>query len=200
MLTRLRRLGITVAVTFTLLFVVVTFTPLVVWWSGLLAGDWDSPGGDVLIVLSGDAIDAETLGINSYWRVVYASRVWNDGKFRRAIVSGKGIAPVMRDLLVARGVPADAITVEDKSRSTRENALNTARLLQGDSGRKVLVTSDVHMYRSRRVFEKAGLHVTGAPFPYGRKLGNHLDQRWGVFLELLRETVKTGYYQTRGWL
>ncbi|HWR51840.1 MAG TPA: YdcF family protein [Bryobacteraceae bacterium] len=200
MLIRLRRLGVTVAVLFALLFAVVTFTPLVVWWSGLMAGDCDARGGDVLIVLSGDAIDAQTLGVNSYWRVVYASRVWNDGKFRRAVVSGEDIAPVMRDLLVARGVPADAITVENQSRSTRENALYTARLLQSDRGRKVLVTSDVHMYRSRRVFEAAGMHVTGAPFPYGRKLGNHMDQRWGVFVELLRETVKTGYYGVRGWL
>lgn len=197
---RLRRLGVTVSVVFTLLFAAVTFTPLVVWWSGLMAGDWDARGGDVLIVLSGDAIDEQTLGINSYWRVVYASRVWTSGHFRRAVVSGRGVAPVMRDLLVARGVPAGVIVVEDTSGSTRENAVNTARLLQGDMGRKVLVTSDVHMHRARRVFEAAGLHVTAAPFPYGRKLGNHLDQRWGVFLELLRETAKTAYYQARGWL
>ncbi len=194
------RLFVTAAVAFTLLFAIVTFTPLVKWWSGLLAGDWDAAKGDVLIVLAADTIDSETLGPASYWRVVYASRVFREGNFHRVVVSGRGVAPVMRDLLVFRGVPKDALIVENESTSTRENALRTARILAAEPGRKVLVTSDMHMLRARRAFREAGVEVTGAPFPYGRKYGNNMLRRWQLFTELLTETSKTGYYLVRGWI
>jgi len=48
------------------------------------------------------------------------------------------------------------VVAENYSRSTRENALNTARLLAGDTGTLVLMTSDFHMYRALRAFRKAG--------------------------------------------
>lgn len=197
---RLLRAGSAFAISFTALFAIVTFTPLVKSWSSLLAGDWPAPKGDVLIVLSGDMIDEETLGVMSYWRVLYASRVYREGGFRRVVVSGKTVAPVMRDYLVFRGVPPEAITVENDSTSTRENAVFTARLLRGETGKKVLLTSDMHMLRARRAFGKAGLEVTGVPFPYGRKLGNGMARRWGLFVNLLDETAKTGYYALRGWI
>ncbi len=200
MVRRLARAGAVFGTAFTALFAIVTFTPLVKSWSTLLAGEWPEAKGDVLIVLSGDMVDAETLGVNTYWRVLYAERIYREGGFRRVVASGKDAAPVMRDYLLFRGVPAEAITVEDKSTSTRENALFTARLLAGDAGKKVLVTSDMHMWRALRTFRKAGLDVTGVPFPYGRKLGNNPLLRWGLFVNLLTETAKTGYYGLRGWI
>ncbi len=183
-----------------LLLVLVTFTPLVPWWSGLLAGDWDADGGDILIVLASEMIGDRILGVNSYWRTIYAWRTYETGKFRKVVVAGAGVAPAMRDLLVYFGVPADRIVVENGSTSTRENALFTARLLAPEPGRKVLVTSDMHMLRARRAFARAGLRVTGAPFPYGRKLGNHYPERWGLFLGLVTETAKTAGYYLRGWI
>lgn len=197
---RLLRAGAAFCVAFTALFATVSFTPLVMNWSRLLAGDWPDAKGDVLIVLSGDMVDDRTLGVMSYWRVLYASRVYREGGFRRVVVSGRTVAPVMRDYLVFRGVPPEAVTVENESTSTRENALYTARLLVGEPGRKVLLTSDMHMWRARRAFQKAGLEVKGVPFPYGGKLGNRIEGRWGVFVNLCVETVKTGYYALRGWI
>jgi len=197
---RLARAGAAFGAAFTALFAIVTFTPLVKSWSTLLAGEWPTAKGDVLIVLSGDMVDEETLGVNTYWRVLYAARIYREGGFRRVVVSGKEAAPVMRDYLIFRGVPAEAITVEDKSTSTRENALFTARLLAGEAGKKVLVTSDMHMWRARRAFRKAGLDAVGVPFPYGRKLGNRAALRWGLFVNLLAETAKTAYYGLRGWI
>ncbi len=194
------RLIVTASVAFALLFAAVTFTPLVKWWSGLLGGVWDTAKGDVLVVLAADAIDGETLGVASYWRVVYTSRIFREGNFRRVVVSGAGVAPAMRDLLIFRGVPKDALVVENESTSTRENALNTARILAAEPGRKVLVTSDMHMFRARRAFRKAGVDVTGAPFPYGRKYGNSMRHRWQLFTDLVTETAKAGYYLIRGWI
>lgn len=200
MWTRFRRLAAAASAAFTLLFAAVTFTPLVVWWSGWMGGPWDARMEGVMVVLGGDQIDPYTLGVSSYWRAVYASRAWRGGRFSRVVVSGKGVAPLMKDFLVSRGIPPAAILVENESSSTRENAVNTARLLAGDPAPKLLVTSDVHMFRARRALRNAGLAVTAFPFPYGRKLGNHARHRWGVFLELLAETSKTAYYGMRGWL
>lgn len=57
-------------------------------------------------------------------------RVWREGGFSRVIFSGAGIAPAMRTFAVSQGIPAGAIEIENRSVSTRENALRTAELLQ----------------------------------------------------------------------
>src|SRR5690606_9468293 len=69
--------------------------------------------------------------------------------------------PDANDLLTGFGVPGDAIVIAGASRTTRENALETARLLPAGA-RNLLVTSARHMPRSLRVFEPAGLAVPPA--------------------------------------
>jgi uncharacterized SAM-binding protein YcdF (DUF218 family) len=183
-----------------LLMLLVTFTPLVAWYARALSGNWVDGGGEVLITLGSGMLDSGTLDTGSYWRAVYAGLIWREGGFREVVVSGKGMAPLMRDFLVGHGVPAEAIRVEDGSGSTRENALYVKRMLEGVPGRKVLVTSDYHMFRARRAFEKAGLAVVPDPFPDALKGYNHWQNRWGIFLGLGVETVKIGYYWYRGWI
>jgi uncharacterized SAM-binding protein YcdF (DUF218 family) len=183
-----------------LLLLVVTFTPLVPWYARALSGIWDEPQGEVLIVLGGGTIDDTTLAPGSYWRAVYGERTWRAGGFRQLLVSGKNAAPLMRDFLLCQGVPAGAIQVEDKSASTRENALAAARLLASTPGRKVLVTSDYHMFRARRAFAKAGLAVRACPFPDVLKSSNSLPARWTGFITLTQETAKIVYYKLRGWI
>ena len=183
-----------------LLIVLVTATPLVGWWSNRLSGAWPEPRGEVLIVLGGGAIDSELLAIDSHWRSVYAWRAWKVGTYRKVVVCGKFVAPLMRNVLVAQGVPAAAIVVEDSSGSTRENALFAKALLAGDNRVKTLVTSDYHMYRAHAAFTKVGLEVTPMPFPDGMKRVHDPTQRWLVFLDLVRESVKIAYYRHKGWI
>ena len=71
----------------------------------------------------------------------------------------------MGRFLTASGIPPDKILLETNSASTRENALFTAAMIQTLPGTKVLLTSDYHMFRARRAFEAAGLHVVPRPFP-----------------------------------
>jgi uncharacterized SAM-binding protein YcdF (DUF218 family) len=179
---------------------VVTFTPVVPWYARTLAGIWDKPEGEVLIVLGAGSIDATTLDPGSYWRAVYAARTWRGGGFRELVVSGKGVAPLIQDFLVSHGVPAAVIRLEEQSTSTHENALNIARMLTAAPGRKVLVTSDYHMFRARRAFARAGLAVRACPFPDVLKQSNRLTARWDCFLTLGLETGKIVYYRVRGWI
>ena len=69
-------------------------------------------------------------------------------------------AEVMRDLLIARGVPEGIIHLEDRSRVTIENVRN-ARALLGDGKRVALVTSDYHVERALDDCRRAGLEAYG---------------------------------------
>jgi uncharacterized SAM-binding protein YcdF (DUF218 family) len=188
------------------LWMIVTVTPLVYWWATLLAGSWASPTGEVLVVLGGSTQQHGQLGGSSYWRALYAAQAWREGGFREIVVSGGGGAPsespaeAIRDFLVCQGVPLEAIRVETRSNSTRENAINTQALLAGVSGRKVLLTSDYHMFRASRAFRKVGIDVAARPYPDVRKRDTQWLGRWPAFLELIAETAKVGYYYARGWI
>gem|GEM_PF-818821 len=183
-----------------LLMVLATCTPLISWWTWKLASPWETPRGETLIVLSGALMNDDTLAPGTYWRTVYTERAWRTGAFRRIVVSGAGVAPVMRDFLIQRGAQAEAIVVENESLSTRENALRTARLLANAPGTKALITSDYHMFRARRAFRKAGLEVLPCPIPDALKRYRSWQARWPVFLDLSVETVKIAYYYGRGWI
>ncbi len=183
-----------------LLMLLVTVIPVDSWYARALAGQWNDPRGDTLIVLGGGTVGEGLIGLGSYWRTVYAVRAWRQGRFRQMIITGEGAAPAMRDFAVAYGVPATSIRVEDKARSTRDNALYVARMLDANAGTKALLTSDYHMFRARRAFEKAGVGVVPLPFPDVGKSAQRWYNRWPAFIDLCRETVKIGYYKVRGWI
>jgi len=189
---------------FGLLYLVVTITPVDLWWARALAGDWNDPKGDTLIVLGGASLEDGTMGLNSYWRAVYAARAFPEG-FQRVVISGgaaPGDSPVsqgMRDFLIAKGISSSVIVLETGSRSTRENAVMVSRLLTSEPGTKVLMTSDLHMLRASRAFQKAGLTVLHRPFPDAMKRYSCIPCRWQIFLELSVESAKLLYYCARGW-
>ena len=188
-----------------LLFVLVTVTPVDAWWINLLDRPWNDPKGDVLVVLGADAV-RDVIGWSSYWRSVYAVRVWREGGFREIVVSGgaaAGVVPVaerMRDYMVSQGVPPDVIRVETQSQSTRENALRCKALLESLPGKKILLTSDYHTFRASRTFRKVGIAIEPRPFPDALKRITSPAERWPVFLGLCRESAKSAYYFLRGWI
>lgn len=182
------------------LLLVVTFSPLDYWWATALAGPWNTPKGDVLIVLGGSVLDDGTLGESSYWRSVYATRAYREGQFRQVVLSGMSAAEAMKSFLVCQGVPPEVIRLETRSTSTRENALFTKELLTGVSGRLVLLTSDYHMFRAHHAFGKIGLDVVPIPYPDVRKRATRWTGRWPAFVDLMVETGKIPYYFVRRWI
>jgi len=72
------------------------------------------------------------------------------------------------------GVPESAILIEEKSRTTYENAVQTKAML--GSGRILLVTAAYHLPRAVRLFEKQGFVVT--PFPCGYESQHTPQQAW----------------------
>ena len=132
------------------------------------------PPADAIVVLAGDV---RAGGSNPYPQlgrtgdaIAHAVRLHRAKLAPVIIVSGgvlgrgqsRPMAGAMRDALVALGVPEDAVLVEGRSRTTRENALFTAELAAERGIEQVLlVTFDLHMRRSLAAFRKAGL----APVP-----------------------------------
>lgn len=196
---RLVRRGLTLLGFWLLL---ITCTPAVNWYARLLAGPWNDPRGDVLIVLGADAISDGVIGESSYWRAVYAVRAWREGGFQEIILSGgSSIVDPMKRFMISEGVPESVIALEHAARSTHENAMFTRQLIGTNTSRKlILLTSDYHMYRAWRAFRKAGLETAPRPFPDALKRGQSWQRRWSVFLDLTVESVKILYYMAVAWI
>ena len=182
-----------------LIMVLSTITPIDRWWAHAYSGPLQQPRGDILIVLSAARDNGGVVSFSSYWRTRYALLAWQSGGFQKIVVTG-GEGPGMANFLIAEGVPSQAIVAEWQSQSTRENGINTARLVAGMPGRKVLLTSDFHMYRSIRVFRKLGVDVTPMPVPDVLKSAKHWNARFPAFETLVVETAKIVYYKLRGWI
>lgn len=90
-------------------------------------------------------------------------------------------AEVMRDMLAARGVPAEIIKLEDRSRVTIENVVNAKNLLP-EGARIAMITSDYHLERALDDCIRAGLNAygVGAVTP----AGNYRDEMFAKEKEL----------------
>lgn len=129
------------------------------------------PRADAIVVLGGDGLPSPSGDWNDAPEETGAKRI-GFGYFLYAA----GRAPVMmlcvgergarmtRNLLERHGVPAAALHLEARSRTTWENALYLAPMLRREGARRILlVTSPVHMRRAAAVFRKQGFDVIPAP-------------------------------------
>lgn len=139
------------------------------------------PTEEVIVVLGGGTDPAEAprteVEMNSAGdRVIYAARLYREGKARHVLVSGGRLdwnsqlstpAAEMASLLEWLGVPKDAIWQQDQSQNTAEDAQYCAELLEGKGIKRILlVTSAWHMLRAVWFFEAQGIDVIPLPTDY----------------------------------
>jgi uncharacterized SAM-binding protein YcdF (DUF218 family) len=185
--------------TFGLLILLVISTPLVSWWARLYAGPIQQPKGDILILLSAANDEYGGISYSSYWRARQAVYAWQTGGFKTIVITG-GKGPGIYNYLLANGVPRSAMIAEWRSTSTRENAINVARLIRNLPGQRVLVTSDFHMFRALHVFRKAGIVAAPMAVPDALHSTQGWPGRFGACWTMIVETVKIVYYWLRGWM
>jgi len=159
-------------------------TPLVAY---LLLGsmEWDYPprtdwpaDADAVVVLSGGLLPPDSvrphavLADDSLYRCLHAAEVYRHYQASHPVpliasggkviaeTPGPNLSELMRDFFVELGIPQDDVMIEDRSRTTHENAVETAKLLRERGLEKViLVTDAVHMWRASLCFRKAGIEV-----------------------------------------
>lgn len=182
-----------------LVTMLVIATPVVTWWALAYSGPLDKPKGDVLILLAAARDDRGGISFSSYWRARHALLAWQTGDYKKIVISG-GEGPGIENFLILNGIPRDAMVAEWNSSSTRENAIETAHIVQGMAGKKVLLTSDFHMYRAIRVFRKQGIDVTPLPVPDVLRAAEHYEGRFPAFQTMLVETAKIVDYRLHGWM
>ena len=126
-----------------------------------------------IVILAGNVIPAEglrrrsELGQDTLYRCLEGAELYQRGQPCPVLVSGGAVedssppcSPLMRDFLVKLGVPVTDILVEDQSRSTWENALESYKLLNPRGiNRILLVTDAVHLFRAERCFRRQGMEV-----------------------------------------
>ncbi|HSG90883.1 MAG TPA: YdcF family protein [Pseudomonadales bacterium] len=177
----------------------------------LLGGGVDPPAGNRPWADLGDAAD----------RVWHAARLYRAGLAPRILLSGGNVwasgeageageeseADAMLDLLNDLGVPRSAVILEGDSRTTRQNAVHSAALIEREGWQRVLlVTSATHMRRSLACFQSVGVDAVAAATDH------QMPSRAPLVLELLpdadaldrstrglREYLGLWVYRLRGW-
>ena len=107
-------------------------------------------------------------------RLMYAEQLYHKGIIQKIMLSGgNGLlfndgyveSEAMRDYLLVNKIPSKDIIIENNSRNTIENAMNSAEILKEkyNEGKFLLITSANHMRRAQLCFNKAKLETTAFP-------------------------------------
>jgi uncharacterized SAM-binding protein YcdF (DUF218 family) len=174
---------------------------------------------DAIVLLGGALRGDPQMGtlpdLNQYAdRLVHAVALYKAGKADYILLSGgsspgsRSEAHLMQDILAIMGVPAEHLILEDQSRDTHDNAVNSAHLLKTRGMHRVLlVTSAFHMPRAYPLFQAQDLKVIPAPTDFQRviltsTLPTGLPGVKNLYrtTDALHEIVGYWVYRWRGWL
>lgn len=127
---------------------------------------------DAIIVLGAQVKPDGTPNVQLQWRLDAAFEAWQKRPVPIVVCGAQGRdepAPegeVMRNDLIARGVPAEQVLADTASFNTRENLRNAAALLRGSDVKTVcIVTSDYHLPRALALAEDEGFRAVGIKSP-----------------------------------
>ena len=177
--------------------VVITGLSLDIW----RYGSYSAPGkADAALVL-GAAVLGDMPSPVLAERLRHAQKLYEAGTVKRIVVTG-GRSPedelseavASRNWLTARGVPTDAIVLEDKSGTTLENFQFAKPILDASGIASVLIVSDpLHMRRAMLIADRTG--ITAAPSP----TQTSRYQTWETTIPFLaREVWFMGQYLVTG--
>lgn len=174
---------------------------------------------DAIVILAGSAEAPSasqpyaTVGIDTYRRLRHGIWLFKHWKALPILVCGgmsdarqPSLAVSMQQFLEAEGIPRERIWVEDRSRSTRENALFGAEVLRAHGvSRVALVVEATGMPRAAAAFEKVGMHVVPAAIRFAALDGQLSDvvPGWRPMVrtgEVAHELLGLLWYRLRGWI
>lgn len=127
---------------------------------------------DTIIVLGAKLIGSQPSTMLRL-RLDEAIQLYKQGYAPTIIVSGaQGLdeiateASIMRDYLVASGIPTEKIYLEDKSYNTYQNLLNSKTIMREQGFRQAIIVSNAsHIRRSLVLARQLGIEASGSPAP-----------------------------------
>lgn len=149
---------------------------------------------DCIIVLGAQVLPTGEPSVQLRWRLNTAEEAYR--AFPCPIVVTGSMAnseprpegEVMRDVLIADGIPQEDVTSETESINTRENIANAwAILKEKGCSRPLIVTSDYHLTRALWIAKDTGLDAQGLGSPCRSEikfwLKNHCREAlaWGKY-------------------
>jgi uncharacterized SAM-binding protein YcdF (DUF218 family) len=181
--------------------------PIVILGNGIegyaaLGGRIETPGGRTAM---------NTLFALDRFRAYPTSVLIASGGIDPAVHGGYPEGAVIRDALIRNNVPPDRIIVEGSSRTTRDQAVESTRILrQLGADTCIVVTSPQQMARALDLFAHEGikavpLYVTSLPWTMGD------SAKWWEWLvpstaaravsrDVIYELIAWPYYRIRGWV
>jgi uncharacterized SAM-binding protein YcdF (DUF218 family) len=130
-------------------------------------------------------------------RVDVAAHLWKSKRAPLIFASGAGDGADIMKMLQAQGVPKSALKAESCSRTTEENALFTAEILQPLGVKRiVLITDSPHMMRSLLTFRSLGFTVfpRSTPLPANLPPARRAMMIFYEYMGLVNYGIK-GYWQ-----
>ena len=128
---------------------------------------------DVIIILGSGLRRDGRPGDALYRRSIRGAELYQDGIAPYVICTGgigrghtRSEADACRDVMTARGVPPEAILLEERSTSTEENARYAQEIMMAQVFEDaVLVTDSFHMFRASWIFDQEGITHYESPIP-----------------------------------
>lgn len=143
---------------------------------------------DVVIVLGAAAYDARPSPVFEE-RIRHGIELYTRGLAPRIIFTGGfgtgarfAESEVAQRYALRHGVPQDAILIETRSRTTRQNLQQAAILMQEHGLRRAIIVSDpLHMARALRLARESGIRALGSSTPTTRF--RSWETRWKFLLQ-----------------
>ena len=134
--------------------------------------DHAQPAETIIVQGSGLRRDGRP-GDALYRRSVWAAQLYEQGYAPNIICTGgvgegrtRSEADACREVLVNNGVPFEAVYLEERSRSTEENALFAQEIMEANAWQTaLLVTDSFHMLRANWIFDSVGIDHFRSPVP-----------------------------------
>ena len=124
------------------------------------------------IIVLGAQVKADgTLSVQLQWRLDKALEMYAAHPQTVVVCGAQGSdepipeARAMYDYLLANGIPAEQLLMEDTSFNTRQNLDNAKRMLPTDVKKVMIVTSDYHVPRALSLAADAGFDAVGVGSP-----------------------------------
>ena len=130
---------------------------------------------DVAVILGAAAYNGEVSPVYRE-RINHGITLYEEGYVDRLIVTGgtadqgeESDASAAKKYLLSRGIPEEAVLMEDQSSITQENLENSKAIMEENGYETALIVSDpLHMKRAMLLAEDAGITAYSSPTPSTR--------------------------------